>query len=108
MMNSSFIDHSKNKSLFRYILTLLLCVGLFLWFSQAIGKQNLNELTHNLEETVRRDIVQCYALEGKYPESVQYLEDHYGLTYDKKSFYIDYLPIGENIIPDFTVIPIRR
>ena len=48
--------------------------------------------------------MQCYALEGTYPPNLQYLEEHYGLTYDKKRFYVDYLAIGSNFFPDVTVI----
>ena len=27
--------------------------------------------------------VQCYSVEGRYPESLSYMEKHYGLEYDK-------------------------
>ena len=46
----------------------------------------------------------CYALEGAYPSSVQYLEDNYGLTYDKDKYAIGYVAIGSNIMPDMQII----
>ena len=53
---------------------------------------------------MERNIVHCYALEGFYPPSLEYMEEHYGLTYDKTLFIVNYQPIGTNIYPDYTVI----
>ena len=41
-----------------------------------------------------------------YPESLSYLEEHYGITYDKENYVVDYEIIGSNILPDVTVIPL--
>ena len=49
-------------------------------------------------------IVNCYCVEGTYPPSLSYLTEHYGLTYDKDLFFVDYQAIGSNIFPDVTVI----
>ena len=50
--------------------------------------------------------MQCYAIEGRYPPSLEYMEEHYGLVYDKDIFFVDYQPIGSNLYPDVTVISI--
>lgn len=57
-----------------------------------------------LQSAMERNIVHCYALEGFYPPSLSYIKEHYGLTYDKELFIVDYQPIGSNIYPDFTII----
>ncbi|WP_242847353.1 hypothetical protein [Dorea sp. D27] len=57
-----------------------------------------------METAVSRGIAHCYAIEGAYPESLQYLEAHYGLIYDKDRFFIDYQILGSNIMPDVTII----
>lgn len=64
-----------------------------------------NEQAKSLETAVRRSVAQCYAVEGTYPPSLEYLEEHYGLLYDTDSFYIDYTAIGSNIMPDITILP---
>lgn len=64
-----------------------------------------SEQAKSLETAVRRSIAQCYAVEGTYPPSLEYLEEHYGLLYDTDSFYIDYTAIGSNIMPDITILP---
>lgn len=43
-------------------------------------------------------------LRGAYPESLRYLEEHYGLIYDEDRFFIDYQILGSNIMPDVTII----
>ena len=58
----------------------------------------------SLINAMERNIVHCYALEGFYPPSLSYMEEHYGLTYDQTMFIVDYQPIGTNIYPDFTII----
>ena len=37
-------------------------------------------------------------------EDLNYIEEHYGLTYNKSEFFIDYQIEGENIKPTFTII----
>jgi len=49
-------------------------------------------------------ISQCYAVEGCYPPSLEYLEQHYGLLYDEDSFFIDYEYYGSNLLPEVTVL----
>jgi len=59
-------------------------------------------------ENIRRAAVQCYALEGVYPVSIDYLIDHYGIRPDTQRFVIHYQFIAENLLPDIAVIPINR
>ena len=62
------------------------------------------EEKRSLEEALQREIVQCYVLEGHYPDSLSYLEEQYGFSYDKEQFFVDYQLLGANIMPDVTVI----
>lgn len=58
----------------------------------------------SLEEAIHRDIVICYALEGVYPESLEYLKEHYGLTYNEDRYIVNYEALGSNLMPDVTVM----
>lgn len=58
----------------------------------------------SLENALNRNITYCYAVEGAYPESLDYLKEHYGLVYDEDRFYVDYQVIGANILPNITII----
>lgn len=57
-----------------------------------------------LENALSRGITYCYAVEGAYPQSLQYLKDNYGLIYDEDLFYVDYRVSGANLFPDVTII----
>lgn len=84
---------------------LVITALLFFFLSADTLEENTQkQQTEQLTKVIKQDIVQCYALEGTYPPNLQYLEEHYGLTYDKKRFYVDYLAIGSNIFPDITVV----
>ncbi len=78
-----------------------------LLFSGLLGGRVGRESLALTEESVRRAAVQCYALEGAYPQDLAYLEDHYGVTVDAGRFRVDYLYIGSNLMPDITVVALN-
>ena len=81
-----------------------LIVAFFLMAVEYSGRSTIEKQQESLENAISRDIVQCYAIEGMYPPSREYMEQHYGLTYDKNTFFVDYQPIAANLYPDYTVI----
>ena len=48
-----------------------------------------------------------YAIEGRYPPSVEYLEEHYGIQIDRERYNVFYSGFASNIMPDITVIPAK-
>lgn len=58
------------------------------------------------EDGVRRAAVQCYALEGFYPPSLDYLAQHYGVRTDDRRFFIDYRFVAANLMPEISIIPL--
>ena len=56
-----------------------------------------------LEDSIRRAAVTCYALEGAYPESYEYMQEHYGLHINEKRYDVHYNVFASNIVPDITV-----
>ena len=79
-------------------------LAVFLLSLSSIQESTLTKQQESLETALARDTTHCYAVEGFYPPSLSYMEEHYGLTYDKDLFFVDYQPIGSNIRPDVTVI----
>ncbi|WP_029322172.1 hypothetical protein [Butyrivibrio sp. AE3004] len=73
-----------------------------------IGESTIEKQESSLHTAIERDIVQCYSIEGIYPPSLEYLEEHYGLIYDKNMFFVDYRPIASNIYPDLTILYIGK
>ena len=58
-----------------------------------------------LEKSVRRAAVLCYAVEGRYPQSVDELVQRYGLVYDESAYIVHMDAFADNILPDISVLP---
>lgn len=58
----------------------------------------------DLEVTISRYALQCYATEGAYPPDLQYLVDHYGLVLNTDKYIYDYQAVAENIRPSIKVM----
>lgn len=56
-----------------------------------------------LRDAIRRASVQCYAIEGRYPPSVEYLEENYGIQIDRDKYDVFYSGFASNFMPDITV-----
>ncbi|CBK76046.1 putative uncharacterized protein [Clostridium sp. CAG:149] len=62
----------------------------------------------SLRDAIRRASVQCYAIEGRYPPSVEYLEEHYGIVIDRDRYHVFYDGWASNVMPDITVLPVAE
>lgn len=98
------------KPVFRSITYLYSIVGFFVLFIlfligiHSVNATSLAKQQESLETALHRSIAQCYAVEGVYPPSLEYLVSHYGLTYDPDEFLVDYEYYGGNLLPEITVL----
>ena len=60
-----------------------------------------------LEESVMRAAVQCYAIEGSYPDGIAYIERYYGVYIDRTRYAVHYEIFASNILPDITVLELN-
>lgn len=81
-------------------------VGVFMQGILSMSRRMDREGEETLRNAIARACVQCYAIEGRYPPSVQYLEENYGIRIDRERFYVFYEGLASNIMPDITVISI--
>ena len=79
-------------------------IGIFFYGTTSLTKGSTRRQRESLENALNRSITYCYAVEGTYPESLDYIREHYGLTYDEEAFYVDYHVSASNIYPDYTII----
>lgn len=56
-----------------------------------------------VRDAVRGAVTTCYAVEGAYPQSLDYLVENYGLVYDESRFFITYDAFASNVYPDIMV-----
>lgn len=59
--------------------------------------------TDIVRDAVKNAALTCYAVEGAYPDSVEYLREHYRLAYDEDRYLITYDAFASNMIPDIWV-----
>ena len=59
--------------------------------------------TELVRSAVRRAAVTCYAVEGAYPTTLDYLKRHYGLVYDEENYFVLYDAFASNILPEILV-----
>ncbi len=84
------------------ICVLALCVSL----AGYIGKKQNTEETRIVKDAVREAVMTCYAVEGAYPDSVDYLREHYRLAYDENRYMVNLNAFATNRAPDIYVVEI--
>ncbi len=58
-----------------------------------------------IRDTILNSAKQCCAVEGAYPQSIDYLEEHYGLVVNDTDYAITYTSIADNMAPSVVVVP---
>ena len=96
----------KTKKAAYFLLPLAVIVILLFFFTFISGvKEGQRELARTqIEETVRRTALTCYALEGAYPPDLEYMNNRYGLGFDEERYQVYYDVYGSNLMPDITVL----
>lgn len=94
-------------ALLRGLLLPVVAVAALLCFATAVDSLDSGrseEDLRQLEETLRRSCVACYAAEGVYPPSLDYLKERYGLQIDEERYTVKYFAFAENLMPDIIVL----
>jgi hypothetical protein len=89
-------------ALFTLAVTVIIAVGL-----AQTAESNRAEGLRLLDEGIRRAVTECYALEGRYPDHIGYLEEHYGVIIDRTRYAVRYSAFADNIYPDISVTDLR-
>ena len=64
----------------------------------AAGSQSEEQARQTAEQAIRKAMISCYAIEGSFPQSWEYLQEHYGV------FVVEYEALGGNIMPQVQVV----
>ncbi len=84
-----------------------LFVAVFLAGVQSVSSVSETKEMEQIENAVVRSAVLCYGTEGAYPESLDYLKEHYGLLYDEEKYIVNYEIVGKNLRPQVRVVRIQ-
>lgn len=83
-------------------------VAFFFWMVTGMTASVESEQLKGLAQAIRRTAVHCYAVEGQYPPSLAYMEDHYGLQIDQERYVVHYQPVAANLMPTIDVFPMSE
>lgn len=89
-----------------YIATVVLFICIVIWFLVSAGNAGSaagNEQTKSVYRTIMNGAALCYSIEGEYPPSLEYLEEHYGVRVDRERYAVDYRYFGANVRPTVTI-----
>lgn len=99
----------RTKALWRRILLIAAAAAILpaaVLFTKTLETGTDSEALALAEKTIRRAAVECYALEGAYPASVEHLYETYGVSVDREKYVVYYGYVGSNLLPDITVLPV--
>lgn len=72
--------------------------------SRQVGRDLDTASAQALRQAVLQAAVQCYAVEGSYPASLDYLEENYGLLVNHDRFIVTYEAFASNLMPQVNVL----
>ena len=77
---------------------------IFLGGVRQAGAAREGEAKRIAEESLTRAVISCYAIEGRYPESYDYLKENYGVSIDESKYAVHYEVFASNIMPDISFV----
>ena len=92
------------QNIFIFLIAASLITALFLSALSNFGTDKTEEDRQQLEKAISNAAVACYAIEGSYPPSVEYLTEKYGIQIDPERFIVKYERYASNLMPDITVL----
>ena len=84
------------------VLMVLLIAGIWTLVGR-VGTSGDRAQTQFVRDAVRNAALTCYAVEGAYPDSLDYLREHYGLAYDQNRYRVTYDAFASNLVPGIFV-----
>ena len=84
------------------LLMAVLLVGVWLLIGR-LGTSSDNAQTQFVTDAVHNAALTCYAVEGAYPNDLEYLRRHYGLAYDQSRYLVTYSAFASNLLPEIYV-----
>lgn len=92
----------------RRVAAVLLCVALVVggWFASRVLLRGTHEQAAlSAREAIVAAARSCAGVEGSYPRSVAYLQEHYGLVLNETDYVVYYEWLGANVPPSVVVTP---
>lgn len=98
---------SKHRFLAAMILAAVILIAAVLVWAGISSRNSMADQTESIRDTIMSRALQCYVIEGAYPESLDYLKENYGLAVNTEDYRIVYIPYAENLPPEVKVIYLK-
>ncbi len=92
--------NKKDAASILIFIALIICFVLLL--NGITAKNNGREL-QIVRDAVKNAALTCYAVEGVYPDDLEYLREHYHLSYNEERYHVFYEPLASNLMPSIKV-----
>ncbi|MEA4919669.1 MAG: hypothetical protein VB078_01905 [Clostridiaceae bacterium] len=79
-------------------------VILFMSGVSTVARNNDASALEAMRQSLYKAAITCYAIEGAYPQSYEYISQHYGVQIDTTKYAVHYEIFASNIMPDITVV----
>ena len=94
------------KDVFKLLL-LAAALVLAVLLVNRIGASQEKAETEIVRGAIKDAALTCYAVEGAYPQSLDYLRSNYGLAYDRERYLVTYDAFASNQIPEIYVTEVK-
>lgn len=91
------------KNILKSIITAFVIGGVFYFGIYFIDDLMLNKSYGALYDELQQASEHCYAVEGRYPPDLEYIEKHYGIKIDNRQFTVDYRRTSPERAPDIKI-----
>ena len=98
---------ARRKELVVVLLIAAMLVGVWVLASR-VGTAQSGAETQYVYDAVHDAALTCYAVEGAYPESLEYLYENYGLAFDRDRYMVTYDAFASNRMPEIYVIAVEE
>ena len=93
-----------NKKDVASVLIFIALILAFVLLVNNITNKNSGRELQIVRDAVKNAALTCYAVEGMYPDDLNYLIEHYNLSYNKDRYIVYYEPLASNVIPSIKVV----
>ena len=83
---------------------ILLVAWVLLYGTGNVEERQNAESLKQVEDAVQKAVLSCYSIEGSYPATAEYIEEHYGLQIDHEKYHVFYEIFADNLMPEITVV----
>lgn len=90
------------RDIVKILATILMLVAAVLLIGRISNTQQTAE-SEIVRQSIKDAAINCYAVEGAYPDDLEYLRENYMLAYNEDRYFVTYESFSSNHIPDIYV-----